>query len=522
MTKNVFAYTRVSTVRQGTQGSSLIEQKAAIERYATANGLRISGWYEEQETAAKRGRPIFNAMLARLKVGEATGVIIHKIDRSARNLRDWADLGELVDQGFEIHLAHESLDMKSRGGRLAADIQAVVAADYIRNLRQEVIKGIQGRLKQGLFPWPAPPGYLDQGGGKPKTIDPIKAPLIQRLFQLYASGEYSLTTLSLEARAMGLVGRDGRWLSRNGLSTIFHNHFYIGIIVHRPTGERFIGVHEPLISTKLFDTVQDVLQGKQVKKICRHTLAFRRFIRCAGCGYYIVGERRKGWVYYRCHTQACHRVCVREDRISAHLRADLKALILPAAVREELRAEFLYLMEERFGDRERIRRSQELALARNEERMKVLTDRYLDGDIERRAFVERKNASITERGLIRDQLASLAATGNPLGTEFEQFFGLQESLYQSKSLLSEADLSRWVTMTTSNRRLSGKTLLMELNPTYAELRDSRSIPVCGPARPDPRTFRDRGGDTTATKALAQRIFGIWLRASDDESIIPKN
>ncbi len=95
-------------------------------------------------------------MLRELRKGTARGVVIHKIDRSARNLKDWADLGELIDRGIEVHFANESLDLHSRGGRLSADIQAVVASDYIRNLREETKKGIYGRLKQGFYPLRAP------------------------------------------------------------------------------------------------------------------------------------------------------------------------------------------------------------------------------------------------------------------------------------------------------------------------------------------------------------------------------
>lgn len=134
--KSYFAYIRVSTQKQG-QGVSLQEQRAAIERYAERRNLRISSWFEERETAAKRGRPIFGRMMKELRVSKADGVIIHKIDRSARNLKDWADLGELIDGGYDVHFATETLDLTSRGGRLSADIQAVVAADYIRNLREE-------------------------------------------------------------------------------------------------------------------------------------------------------------------------------------------------------------------------------------------------------------------------------------------------------------------------------------------------------------------------------------------------
>ena len=134
--KKVYGYIRVSTVKQGT-GVSLQEQKEAIIRYAEKHDLKIVQWFEELETAAKQGRPFFTKMMKLLQTRKADGVIIHKIDRSARNLKDWAALGDLIDAGVDVHFAHESLDMDTRGGRLAADIQAVIASDYIRNLRDE-------------------------------------------------------------------------------------------------------------------------------------------------------------------------------------------------------------------------------------------------------------------------------------------------------------------------------------------------------------------------------------------------
>ena len=142
--KRFLAYIRVSTLKQGTQGSSLGEQRGAIEAYAQRNGISIVQWFEERETAAKRGRSVFARMLKCLERGDVNGVIIHKIDRSARNLRDWADLADLIDRGAEVHFAHDTLDLRSRGGRLSADIQAVVAADFIRNLREETRKDSMG------------------------------------------------------------------------------------------------------------------------------------------------------------------------------------------------------------------------------------------------------------------------------------------------------------------------------------------------------------------------------------------
>src|SRR4026209_944367 len=118
--KSCFAYIRVSTVRQGEEGSSLAEQRSAIESFAARHDIAIAEWFEEMETAAKRGRPQFSRLTQLLRAGKAEGVILHKIDRGARNLKDWADLGELIDSGVHIHFAHEGLDMTTRGGRLAA------------------------------------------------------------------------------------------------------------------------------------------------------------------------------------------------------------------------------------------------------------------------------------------------------------------------------------------------------------------------------------------------------------------
>src|SRR5580698_6843740 len=207
--KEYYAYIRVSTTRQGEFGVSLPQQKDAIERYAQRNELEISRWFEEQETAAKQGRPVFGTMVKLLRKGTVAGVIIHKIDRSARNLRDWADLGELIDRGVEVHFANESLDLTSRGGRLSADIQAVVASDYIRNLREESKKGIYGRLKQGYYPMPAPFGYLNNGSAKPKTPDPKTAPLVRQAFELYVSGRFNLKTLGKELQRVGLRRPNG-------------------------------------------------------------------------------------------------------------------------------------------------------------------------------------------------------------------------------------------------------------------------------------------------------------------------
>ena len=315
--KTVFAYIRVSTQKQGVQGSSLQEQRASISAYAARHDLTIAEWFEEMETAAKSGRPKFRQMIRGLEKGDVSGVVIHKIDRSARNLRDWADLGDLIDKGVEVHFAHESLDLHSRGGRLSADIQAVVAADFIRNLRQEVKKGINGRLKQGFYPWQAPIGYRDMGKAKVKEIDPVQGPLVRQTFELYASGEFNFEQLRDEMHLRGLRGRNGCTVTVNTFTAMLNNPFYIGLIYIKTTDETFQGAHAPLIRKVLFDQVQSVLRGyRPIASGYKHDFRFRRMIRCTGCGAHLIGERAKGrYVYYRCHKPQCGTVCLKEEAV---------------------------------------------------------------------------------------------------------------------------------------------------------------------------------------------------------------
>jgi len=269
-----FAYIRVSTVKQGEHGSSLQEQRAAIEQFAARNQLTIVRWFEERETAAKVGRHEFNQMLSAIKKERISGVIFHKIDRSARNLKDWSVIQDLADRNIDVRFTQESINLTSNEGKLTGDFLAVISSHYIRNLREEVKKGMQGRLRQGLYPLGAPVGYLDRGGGKAKVLDPILSPHVRDAFALYATGNFALRELGDTLYVRGLRSKSGKKVHINSLGEMLRNPFYIGIIRMKRSGETHQGVHEPLISPALFNRVQQVLNGKSRAKVIMHDFLF--------------------------------------------------------------------------------------------------------------------------------------------------------------------------------------------------------------------------------------------------------
>lgn len=401
--KPCFGYIRVSPQKQA-EGVSLEAQKDAITVFASQHNLEVVKWFEEKETAAKRGRPIFNQLLRQLKQGKAAGLIMHKIDRSARNLRDWALVSELPSQGIDIFFATESLDFKSRGGRLAANLQAVIAEDYIFNLREECIKGMNGRLKQGLFPWGAPPGYLNMGGGKPKVPCPKTAPLIKLLFELYASRQYSYNMLLDEMHRRGLRNTRGGKLTLCGLGNILQNPFYIGLIYVKSTGKTYNGIHEPIVPVAAWKRVQDIRTERSGPKSTRHNHLFQGIFRCGLCGRPMVPEMQKGHVYYRCKGKTCPTKTIREEVLDDAVVSELQTLQLSAQAARKVEntapPDTIVKLDEQ-------KAAIELQIADQERRLDRLEDLLVDETLAPDAF-KRKRHTIQLRIMeLREQLAKL-------------------------------------------------------------------------------------------------------------------
>lgn len=453
--KKCFGYVRVSTVKQG-EGVSLEAQREAIEQFAARSDITIVRWFEERVTAAKSGRPVFTGMLRLLKRRRADGVVMHKIDRSARNFADWAKIGALSDAGIDVHFASESLDFRSRGGRLAADIQAVIAADYIRNLREETMKGINGRLRQGLYPFKAPIGYVDNGKGRPKTIDPARAPLVRQAFELYASGNHSFLSLTAEMKRRGLVNYRGRALTKGGIEKVLRNPFYFGLIRITTTGDTYPGIHQPIISAAIFERVQELRSGKSGKKVTKHRFAYRGLFRCLACGNTMTGERQAGHVYYRCHVTGCPTTCVREEAITTAMVDMLSGLRLdPIATTRLHEAVETFLTEEggRIG-------SLELSLGQVESRLQRLADAFIDNMVDEDTYQARRQSLLTEKLRLTAELENERTARDQTPT-LAQFFEHVNSLKNMFISANSDERREIVEITTSKRTVNGKNVGVE-------------------------------------------------------------
>src|SRR5579862_3133747 len=293
------AYSRVSSREQEREGYSIPAQRKLLTNYARGRGFHIQFEFIDVQSAKNPGRKQFNEMMRLLKSpGTPRIILVEKTDRLYRNRTDTLAFEALVEnRGVEIHLVKEGQVIGKNSppqDKFMHDIHVAVAKNYVENLKEEVKKGMREKAEQGTYPSRAPFGYRNNSLTRSIEIDVVKAPVLHRIFELYATGEYSLVSLR-EAISV----ETGTKICRAYLETILKNRFYLGYFLWQAI--EYKGNHEPLISTTLFDRVQSVFAGRNKPKCHKHDFAFGGLLRCAHDGCTVTAEFHKGkYIYYRC------------------------------------------------------------------------------------------------------------------------------------------------------------------------------------------------------------------------------
>jgi site-specific DNA recombinase len=334
-------YARVSSKEQEREGFSIPAQLKLLRDYAEAQKIKIVDEYVDIETAKQSGRTNFNEMARFLrKHSSVRTVLVEKTDRLYRNLKDWVTIDEL---GVEVHLPKEGvvLSNDSRSSeKFMHGIKVLMAKNYIDNLSEEARKGMREKAEQGIWPTKAPFGYRNVRGPDGKNIivvDPDYAPIIIRLFEWYATGQFSLKDLSKRVRQEGLVyRRTGAPVPLSAVHKILRTRLYTGTFEWQ--GELYKGTHQPLISHELWGHVQDILSGRRAtSRGLEQNFAFSGIIKCGHCGCALVAEIKKGkYVYYHCtgYKGKCGEPYVREEILEEQFARHLARLRVDGEVFE--------------------------------------------------------------------------------------------------------------------------------------------------------------------------------------------
>ena len=239
-------------------------------------------------------------MISLLERGKAEGIVAWHPDRLARNSMDGGKIIYLVDKGVIQDLKFPTYRFDNTAqGKFMLSITFSQSKYYVDNLSENIKRGIRQKIRNGIFCGPAPVGYLNDTKTRTIVVDKNKVLLVRKLFELYATGNYTLESLTSKVNALGFATQKGNPLRINKCQQILSNPFYYGILSY--WGEHFEGKHEPIITKKLFDRVQLVMRqrGKPQSKNTKY-FVFKGLMRCGVCGASVTAEIQKGHNYYHC------------------------------------------------------------------------------------------------------------------------------------------------------------------------------------------------------------------------------
>ena len=371
MAKRVLAYIRVSTEEQARRGYSLEAQEQILRDYALGHDLEIVEFFTESHSAYKHGRPVFRDMLKFLsRRKDIAGVLVYKVDRLARNLKDLAEITEMA--GKELISATEALP-DGATGELIAGIQTSVARYESAKKSERVSLGLETKARKGLWPTYAPTGYNNVGKGI--EPDPVAGPLIRELFESYARSAISVKDLTAWARERGLRSRNGCVLARSAVHKILTNPIYYGALPWK--GVLYDGRHPPLVSRALFERVQAKLHAGSAPRTAR-VFHYKGLMTCGYCGCRLTAEKKKGrYIYYHCTESKgkCVQPYYRESVISERLLEVVERVSPPPQIGEKL----LELVSDTAEQRSRDRKARLISLKSEAQRLAELRDdAYLD------------------------------------------------------------------------------------------------------------------------------------------------
>jgi site-specific DNA recombinase len=343
-------YNRKSTDEPENQKNSIRYQKSENVRFAFRQGLSVAtitidgfctdGIISEKHSAFKEDteliiednglvqfrieRPKFYKLIQFLNKGYFKGVVILCWDRISRNKGDETVIRKLIKAGIDFRFVLATYD-KSSAGALHMDIDGMFAEHHSRVTSEKVSLTIKSQRERGICTYKAPVGYLNLGRMDHKPFDEERGPVIRQLFELYATGTWTLKALTRWAVEQGFtmppfrrrktleeklaeeeddVSQTIQPISRiptyTGMQKILTNPFYSGKVL----GNNGIYVqsnsHEALISQELFDKVQIALNKKKVSMHYAEQvhIPFRGLIRCEDCKRLYTPYIKKGIVYF--------------------------------------------------------------------------------------------------------------------------------------------------------------------------------------------------------------------------------
>ena len=400
-----FLYARKSTEDEERQVMSIEAQLAELAEFAKRENLEIVEKFIESKSAKKPGREIFSEMIEKIHASrEPVGIISWHPDRLARNSVDGGQIIYLIDTQKIASLRFPTFWFEpTPQGLFMLQVAFGQSKYYSDNLSENVKRGIRQKLRRGEWPSKAPLGYVNNPKTRNIEPHPVKAKIIERAFEEFSEGKYTLESLGKRLAEFGLESKNRTPLAKVTIQRMLTNVAYIGLIKHG--NEIYESNYQPILSRQLFEAVQKKLKERarprHSKK--RHDFPFVGLLHCCECGGMITAQFAKGnggiYRYYRCTKKfgSCSQPYIGENQLAEQLQS----LLQTVALRDDWVGKMLKQVElwekENFQSSRTFVQNLEVEQKVNQQKLDKLVSAYLDGDIEKEIYLEKKEGLMKQK-----------------------------------------------------------------------------------------------------------------------------
>ena len=286
--KTAYIYARYSSDNQ--REESITAQLRAIHEYCDTNGIRIlQEFKDEAKSATTDKRPQFQDMFAKIKERPADYLIVHKLDRFARNRYDAALYRKILkDNGMKLVSVLERLD-DSPESIIMEGLLESMNEYYSANLSREAKKGLKENILMGRRNGgKAPIGYTIVNQHLVPNADAEK---VRNIFEMYAEGKSYKDMMEYSG------------FPHANIRNMLQNEVYLG---HLISGEnRFDNAHEPLVSQDTWNACRrrrSSANGNASNR-AKHDYMLARMLVCEKCGKPMTCLRSGEYYFYSCRTR---------------------------------------------------------------------------------------------------------------------------------------------------------------------------------------------------------------------------
>ncbi|MFF5993668.1 recombinase family protein [Lysinibacillus sp. KU-BSD001] len=301
--KKAALYVRVSTLHQ-IDKDSLPFQRQELENYAKyALNIEDIEIFEDAGYSAKNtDRPKYQQMMQRIRNGEFTHLLVWKIDRISRNLKDFSEMyEELKDYKVTFVSKNEQFDTSTAMGEAMLKI-ILVFAELERKLTAERVFSIMlSRAEKGLWNGATVPlGYVWSDEEKFPVVDSEESKIVQHIYNLYESLRSTIKVAYRLHEENIATKRNGQWTAKT-VRDILRNPFYIGTYrynMRESSGSRRLknkeewiiveNNHPGIIEKEQFERVNQLLSDNyrgltDVQRADIHKHIFSKMLYCGKC-----------------------------------------------------------------------------------------------------------------------------------------------------------------------------------------------------------------------------------------------